>query len=101
MIFAVFLEGGAGKAECHDEEDDSDHFQQQLVGCARERSRGRANSCHQRAERAAAADPLRGVIPGNSGRCTQLLERRNFTHGLDFNSLGRYNDATCASDKQG
>jgi hypothetical protein len=97
VIFPVFLHGGAGKAECHDEENDSDHFQPQLVGCARERSHDRASTCHQRAERAAAAC----LLPRNTRRRAQLLERRNFAHGLDFNSLWRYNDATSGDGARG
>ncbi len=34
-----------------------------------------------------------GLLARHARHHPQLLCRRNFAHGLDFNSLGRYNDA--------
>jgi hypothetical protein len=93
MIFSILLHSGAGKAERHEEEKQSHNLQPQLVSGAPERSRRGADRAHQRPERAIAS----GLLAGNSGRRSQLLQGRNFIHGLDFNSLRRYNDERLAA----
>jgi hypothetical protein len=101
VIFPVFPERARHETEGHHQENNSSYFEPKLVGGARESSQSCANRALYRAERAAAAGSLAGIVPGNTRRYAQLLERRNFAHGLDFNSLGRYNDATCADSKHG
>jgi hypothetical protein len=90
MIFPVLLHRCAGKAERHDEEKEPHNLEPQLVGRARERPRSGADCAHQRPQRTVAS----GLLAGNSGRRSELSQGRNFIHGLDFNSLRRYNDAT-------
>jgi hypothetical protein len=97
MKFSVLLHSGSGKAKGHDEEKESHHLQPQLVGGAPERSRGGADRAHDRAERTVAYGLLPGHLPGNSGRHPELSKSRNLVHGLDFNSLRRYNDAALGS----
>jgi SAM-dependent methyltransferase len=97
MIFPVLFHGGSGKAEGHDEEKESRNLQPQLMGRAAKRSRRGADPAHHCAERATASGLLSSIVPGNSGHHAQPSQGRNFIHGLDFNSLWRYNDATCRS----
>ncbi len=101
MIFPVLLQCAARETECHEEKNNSSYFQPELVAARDEGPQGGANRAFCRTERAAAAGLLADIVPGYTRRCAQLLERRNFGHGLDFNSLGRYNDATCRSRAAG
>ncbi len=55
-----------------------------------ERAERGADRAHQRTERAVAS----GVLFGDPGRNPERSKGRNLAHGLDFSSLGRYNDAT-------
>jgi len=64
-----------------------------LVQRAAERADRGAHSAHNSVERAAAP----GLLAGNPRHHSQLLPSRNFAHGLDFNSLQSYNDATAGS----
>jgi hypothetical protein len=72
MIFPVLLHGGSGEAEGHDEKKESHNLQPQLVSGAPKRSRHGADRAHRRPERAAAANLLTRIPPGNSRRHSQL-----------------------------
>jgi hypothetical protein len=63
------------------------------MGGAAERSSGGANPVHHRAKGAAAS----GLLPSHPRDYSQLSYGRNLAHGLDFNSLRGYNDATCSA----
>jgi len=70
------------------------HFQPQNVGHLPKRSRRGARPLQHRAPGAAARSLLREQPPRHARGCPQLPCGRNVAHGLDFNSLRRYNDAT-------
>ncbi len=90
MIFFILFEGGTGKTEGHQEENQAHHLEPELVRRASERATGGAHTAHHRVERTASS----GLLPGDPCYHAELSECRNLAHGLDFNSLRRYNDAT-------
>ena len=90
MIFPVFLDRSAAKTQGHHEEDNPRNLKPQLVQRAPERACRGTDGAHDGAERAAAAR----LVPCNPRYDACPSPGRNFAHGLDFNSLRRYNDAT-------
>ncbi len=90
MVFAVLLHCGTSKGEGHEKENESNDLEPQLVSGASERAGRGADPRYDRVEGAVAPGPA----PGDLSYDPQLSEGRNFAHGLDFNSLWRYNDAT-------
>ena len=67
----------------------------QLVQRVSKRPGRGAYTTYDRAERAVASS----VFVRDTGCRAQLSQDRNIAHGLDFNSLRSYNDATQASDE--
>ena len=87
---SALANGASGKAESHDEEEESHDLEPQLVSGAPYGAARGADAAHDRVKRAVAPS----LASRDLGHDPQLSEGRNFTHGLDFNSLRRYNDAT-------
>ena len=90
VIFSVFLKRGAAEAEGHDQKNHSRHLQPELVGDMQEGPGRRLDGAHDGAERAVAAR----LLARDPRHHPNLSPSGNFAHGLDFNSLRRYNDAT-------
>ena len=90
MIFSVFLDRSAAKTQGHHEEDNPRNLKPQLMQGVSERPCRGADGAHDGTERAAAAR----LVPRNPRHNARFSPGRNFAHGLDFNSLRRYNDAT-------
>ena len=65
-------------------------FQPELVRDADKRPQRRANRPLRGADRAISSR----LLSGNSRQHADFLPVRNFTHGLDFSSLQRYNERT-------
>ena len=85
-----FADRGGATENRHGQKYRAGYFQPQLVGRAPERSGCGAGPAHHRIDGAAAS----GLLPGYPRDHSQLSNGRNLIHGLDFNSLRGYNDAT-------
>jgi hypothetical protein len=94
MIFPELFDAGPTEAERHYEKNKACHFKPKLMQHASKSARRTANGAHNSIKRAAAAR----LIACDPCRDARLAPCRNFAHGLDFNSLRRYNDATSGGE---
>jgi hypothetical protein len=89
MILSVFLHRRGGKTDRHDKKNESGNFKPELMQYTPKSACRAADRAHDGVKRAA---PAR-LIARNPHHDARLVPSRNFAHGLDFNSLRRYNDA--------
>ncbi len=89
MVFPILFCRGARETQSHNQEHNPCNLQPQLVQYAAESPPGSGGGLGGRAHRPAALGQLRC----HPRRHCYLSSSRNLAHGLDFNSLQRYNGA--------
>jgi len=94
LVFPILTRQSEAAERRHKQEHRARHFQPQNVGHLPERPRRRARPLQHRAPGAAAHGLFGKQLPRHARGCPQLPCGRNVVHGLDFNSLRRYNGAT-------
>ena len=94
LVFLILTRQCKSAEHRHGQEHRARHFQPQHMSHLPERSCRGARSLPHRIPDAAPRGLFGKQLPGHARGCPQLPCGRNVVHGLDFNSLRRYNGAT-------
>jgi hypothetical protein len=94
LVFLILTRQGEAAKYRHRQEHSAGHFQPQNMGQLPKRPCGRTRPLPHRVPDAAARGLFGKQLSRHARGCPQLPCGRNVVHGLDFNSLRRYNDAT-------
>jgi hypothetical protein len=89
-VFHVLTRQRAGAEESNEQKQRARYFEPELVRRMTKGAQGRFRAAQNGIQRAAAAS----LLVGDASNGSKFLQIRNFRHGLDFNSLRRYNDAS-------
>ena len=95
LVFCIFVRQRDAAKASHREENKPCYLKPKLVKHAPERSRSSTRRRSNCSDCATALGMLPRQTSRHSGNDSQLSCRGNLAHGLDFNSLWRYNGAAC------
>jgi hypothetical protein len=90
LVLRILFSRSESATRRHHQKNQPRNLKPQLMQHAPERPGGRRNCLRHGPCRPAALD----LLPGHARHYPQLSCRRNLAHGLDFNSLRRYNGAS-------